>query len=63
MATAFKPESAVLGLSLVALGVLWTLSNMGRLHMLSTLRTWWPLTLVLWGGLELANTYAARRRS
>lgn len=63
MAAAFKPETATLGLSLVALGILWTLSNTGQLQMLSTLRTWWPLTLVLWGGLELVNTYAARRRS
>jgi len=59
----FKPEGAVLGASLVALGALWTLSNMGKIEMLSTLRTWWPLALVLWGALELANTYAARRRS
>ena len=63
MGAAFKPETATLGVSLVALGLLWTLANTGQLQMLSTLRTWWPLTLVLWGTLELVNTYLARRRS
>ncbi|PYQ20866.1 MAG: hypothetical protein DMF79_09420, partial [Acidobacteria bacterium] len=47
------PEGIVFGLILVALGVLWTLSNLGRIDMLETLRRWWPLTLVVWGALEL----------
>jgi hypothetical protein len=44
-----------LGVCLVAVGVLWTLSNMGRLELLPALRTWWPLSLVLWGVLELLD--------
>lgn len=60
MAAALKPESLVLGLSLVALGLLWTLSNMGRLDLLSTLRTWWPTALIVWGALELIGSFARR---
>lgn len=51
----FSPEGLTLGAGLVAVGVLWTLSNMGRLDLLSTLRTFWPLLLVLWGVLELVD--------
>lgn len=54
MSRGFKPEGIVFGLILITLGVLWTLSNLGRLDMLDTLRRWWPLSLVLWGALELA---------
>ncbi len=53
MSRDFRPEGIVFGLILVALGVLWTLSNLGRIDMLETLRRWWPLTLVVWGALEL----------
>ena len=60
MASGPKPEALALGLSLTALGVLWTLANLGRLDLLATLRTWWPLTLVVWGFLELGNTIAKR---
>jgi cell wall-active antibiotic response 4TMS protein YvqF len=49
-----RVEGLVLGLCLVALGVVWTLSNLGRLDLLTTLRTWWPASLVVWGALELA---------
>ena len=41
---AFSPEGVTLGVGLVALGVLWTLSNLGRLELLPLLRTWWPLS-------------------
>jgi hypothetical protein len=61
MALGFRPESLTLGLSLIALGAAWTLANLGRLDLLSTLRTWWPLTLVVWGGLELLGTWTSRR--
>ena len=44
------------------LGVLWTLSNLGRLELLPVLRTWWPLSLVLWGVLELADLIVRRSR-
>ncbi len=53
--SAFSPEGLTLGVCLVALGVLWTLGNLGRLELLPVLRTWWPLSLVLWGVLELVD--------
>lgn len=55
MSRILRPESFAIGVILVALGVLWTLSNMGRLDMLATLRTWWPLALVVWGVAELVS--------
>jgi len=55
-----SPEALTLGLFLVALGVLWTLSNFGVLEMLPLARTWWPLSLVTWGVLELLAARAAR---
>lgn len=61
MSRGFRPEGTVFGLILIVLGVLWTLSNLGRLDMLETLRRWWPLSLVLWGALELLAV--ASRRS
>jgi hypothetical protein len=57
----FSPEGLTLGICLVAVGVLWTLANMGRLELLPVLRTWWPASLVLWGVLELVDL--AIRRS
>ncbi|HEX9189352.1 MAG TPA: hypothetical protein VGB87_19900 [Vicinamibacteria bacterium] len=51
-----------LGVCLVALGVLWTLANLGRIEILPVLRTWWPLSLALWGVLELLDL-AVRRSS
>ena len=59
---AFSAEGVTLGICLVTLGVLWTLSNLGRVEMLPVLRTWWPLSFVLWGALELADL-AIRRSS
>ncbi len=53
MARPFKSEGLVLGLLLVALGSAWMASNLGRLDLLSTLRTWWPASLVVWGAVEL----------
>jgi len=44
---AFSPEGVTFGVCLVALGVLWTLGNLGRVEMLPVLRTWWPLSFVL----------------
>ena len=61
MAQPFKPESLVLGVALIGLGVLWTLANTGTLDLLGTLRRWWPAILVLWGGLELYRSYADAR--
>jgi len=59
--TAFRVESVVLGFGLVALGTVWTLSNLGRVDLLDTLHRWWPSILVAWGALELLQ--AGRRRA
>jgi hypothetical protein len=56
----FSPEGVTFGVSLVALGVLGTLANLGKLDLLPVLRTWWPLSLVLWGVLELVDLSVRR---
>jgi hypothetical protein len=61
VARPFKPEVLVLGLSLIGLGLVWMLGNAGRIDTLATLRAWWPMTLVVWGALELV-AYAIDRR-
>jgi hypothetical protein len=61
--SAFSPEGVAFGVSLVVLGVLGTLANLGKLELLPLLRTWWPLTLVLWGVLELADLLIRRSSS
>jgi len=58
----FSPEGLTFGACLVALGVLWTLANLGLVDALPVLRRWWPLSLVLWGVLELAD-FNVRRSS
>ena len=58
---AFRVEGFVLGICLLALGVLWTLANLGQLDLLPTLRTWWPLSLVIWGAAELAHSLRVKR--
>ena len=60
MAASFSIERIVIGFALLGLGVLWLLANAGRVDLLSALRTWWPLLLVLWGGLELAAALSRR---
>ena len=60
MAASFSIERIVIGFALLGLGVLWMLANAGRVDLLSSLRTWWPLLLVLWGGLELAAALSRR---
>jgi hypothetical protein len=44
----------------VALGAVGLVSRLGRLDFLTAVRTWWPALLVLWGVVELYNTYSAR---
>jgi hypothetical protein len=58
--TSYRPETLALGLSLIALGALWTLANLGALDLLGTLRTWWPMSLIVWGALELLASLARR---
>ena len=60
---AFSPEGVTFGVCLVALGILGTLANLGRIELLPILRTYWPLSLVLWGVLELADLWTRRRSS
>jgi hypothetical protein len=62
MALRIRVESMVVGLCLAAVGVLWILANLGRLDFLTSLRTWWPLSLVVWGLLELFAAFAAPAR-
>lgn len=49
-----------MGLGLVGLGVLWTLSNFDRIDLLVALRRFWPLLLIVWGALELVVSFAQR---
>ena len=63
MARGPSPEGIVAGVGLVGVGVTWTLGNLGRIDTLATLRTWWPLLLVLWGALELHAFFTHPRRS
>jgi hypothetical protein len=51
----------VLAVCLIALGVIWTLGNMGRVDTLFVLRKWWPASLVLWGVLELVRSLGEAR--
>jgi len=55
-----SPEALTVGVALIGLGVLWTLSNLGRLDLLPALRLFWPVTLLVWGVAELL-AYAQRR--
>ncbi len=61
MGRSFRPEAVAFGLSLIALGAVWTAANMGTLDLLATLRRWWPATLIVWGALELYASYDDRR--
>jgi hypothetical protein len=62
MAASVRIEGIVLGLALLGLGTACLLANLGRVDLLTTLRTWWPLTLIVWGALELYQALAARAR-
>jgi cell wall-active antibiotic response 4TMS protein YvqF len=60
MAPRFSPEKLVIGVSLVAVGVIGAMARSGSLDFLSVVHTWWPVTLVLWGIAELYNTLVER---
>jgi hypothetical protein len=55
-----SPEGLTAGVALIGLGLLWTLANLGRIDLLPTLRTYWPVTLVVWGLAELLALAAHR---
>lgn len=65
MARTLRPEGLTLGLMLVTLGILALLDNLGRADFLETARRWWPLSLLVWGALEVAASLKRRaeRRS
>ena len=60
MSVLFNLESLVLGVALIALGVVWMLANLGHLELLGTVHRWWPSILVFWGSLSLARSLARR---
>lgn len=60
---AFDVEGVVLGLCLVGLGWVLTLGSLGRLDALTTLRTYWPVSLVIWGAVEFVAMTVRRRSS
>jgi hypothetical protein len=57
-----RPEALTLGLTLVGVGTLALLANLGRLDFLDTVRAWWPLSLVVWGVLEIVASLARQER-
>jgi hypothetical protein len=65
VARKLRPEGLTLGLLLVALGSVALLDNFGRVDFLETVRTWWPLSLLVWGLLEVMASLKSRaeRRS
>jgi Domain of unknown function (DUF5668) len=62
MAFRLRPEALTLGLTLVGVGTLALLANLGRLDFLDTLHAWWPLSLLVWGVLEIAASLARQER-
>lgn len=60
MSALFNLEALVLGIALIALGVVWMMANLGHVDLLETLHRWWPSVLVLWGALALARSLARR---
>ena len=60
MLSSLRVERIVLGVGLVGLGVIFTLANLERIDLLSTLRLAWPVLLVLWGTLEVIVSFARR---
>jgi hypothetical protein len=60
MSVLFNLEALVLGIALIALGVVWMLANLGHLDLLATVHRWWPSILVFWGALALARSLARR---
>jgi hypothetical protein len=62
MAFRLRPEALTLGLMLVGVGTVALLANLGRLDFLDTLHAWWPLSLLVWGVLEIAASLARQER-
>lgn len=60
MSVLFNLEALVLGIALIALGVVWMMANFGHVDLLDTVHRWWPSILVLWGALALARSLARR---
>lgn len=60
MRSGLRVEAIVFGTCLIAVGIGWTLANMGRIDLLFTLRRYWPAVLIFWGVLELVNVALVR---
>lgn len=60
MGARFSPEGLALGVTLLALGIVGTLSTFGVIEALPLVRRYWPLSLVIWGLLEIIHARAAR---
>jgi hypothetical protein len=60
MSVLFNLEALVLGVALIALGVVWMMANLGQVDLLGTVHRWWPSVLVFWGALSLARSMARR---
>jgi hypothetical protein len=60
MGPRFSPEKVVVGVSLVALGLVGALARSRSVDFLTVVHTWWPASLIVWGVAELYNTFADR---
>jgi len=60
VAASLRPEGLTLGLVLVGVGAVALLANFGRVNFLETVRAWWPLSLLVWGALEVAASLLHR---
>jgi hypothetical protein len=60
MGARFSPEGLALGITLLALGIVGTLASFGVVEALPLIRRYWPLSLVVWGTLELLHARGAR---
>ncbi len=58
----WNTEPLVLGISVTAVGLVATLGNLGLLDTLATLHRLWPLSLLLWGALDLVRVARLRSR-
>ncbi|MCU0241481.1 MAG: DUF5668 domain-containing protein [Vicinamibacteria bacterium] len=61
MSRRVSPEGLTLGVALIGVGILWTLSNLGKINLIDTLHTYWPILLIFWGLIELVDTLWSRR--
>ncbi len=56
----WRVEPLVAGIAVAAVGVVATLGNLGLLDTLAILHRWWPLSLLVWGALDLVRVHRLR---